>query len=138
MENKDKQSFNLTPKKLFIFDGVGALISAFMLGVLWVRFDHVFGIPTTTLYLLAAIPILFALFDLIAIRQIVAQQILFLHIIALANLSYCLLSLGFAWHHHETLTVLGWMYIIGEIIIVASLAYIELKQAKKQKELSPH
>jgi hypothetical protein len=138
MENKDKQSFNLTPKKLFIFDGVGALISAFMLGVLWIRFDHVVGIPTNTLYLLATFPVLFALFDLIAIRQIAARQILFLRIIALANLSYCLLSLGFAWHHHETLTTLGWIYIIAEVIIVASLAYIELRVAKKQKELSPH
>ncbi len=119
------------PKKLFLIDGLGAMVSAFLLGVVLVRLERYFGIPPSTLYFLATLPILFAIYDFYCYRKendVLGQ---FLKGIAVANLSYCCLSLGFAFYHSNTITNLGWAYVLGEIFIVVLLATIELGVAKR-------
>jgi len=54
----------------------------------------------------------------------------FLKIIAIINLLYCCLSIGFAFYHYQQITYLGWSYIIVEISIVVALAVIELRAGK--------
>ena len=49
----------LNPKKLFLIDGFGAIISAFLLGVVLVKFEEKIGVPVSVLYLLATIPLFF-------------------------------------------------------------------------------
>lgn len=126
----EKKAFQLTPRKLFLLDGVGALVSAFMLGVVLVQLEERIGIPANTLYLLAAFPVFFALFDFVSMRRKSEEQRRLLRVIALANLSYCVLSLGLAIYHGHTVTPLGWTYICAEIAIVMTLALVELKTAK--------
>ena len=58
------------PKVLFLVDGLGALLSAFLLGFVLVRLERVFGIPPDALYLLATVPCLFALYDFYCLRSI--------------------------------------------------------------------
>ncbi len=119
-----------TSKKLFLIDASGAILSAFLLGVVLVRFETIFGIPSATLYFLAAIPIGFAIYDLYCYRQ--GEQIgKFLKGIAMANLSYCILSIGLAFYHFEVVTTLGWLYIIGEVLIVIVLSVIEYNVARR-------
>ena len=60
---KTINKFTSTPKQLFILDGLGALLSAFLLGVVLVKLESVFGIPKNTLYFLAFLPCLFAIYD---------------------------------------------------------------------------
>ncbi len=133
MESADyKKSFQLTPRKLFLFDGVGALVSAFLLGVVLVRLEYLIGIPTNTLYTLAAFPILFALFDLVCMRRKPTEQVRLLRVIAFANLSYCVLSLVLAFYHKDTVTSLGWTYVVVEVAIVSALAFIELKTSRAE------
>ncbi len=122
---------NLSPKQLFIIDGAGALLSAFLLGIVLVRFESFFGIPEEVLFVLAIIPLFFAAFDLLCFLLASKKPSTFLKIIALANLSYCLLSLGLAWMHQGSLTVWGWVYLLLEVLIVASLAVFELKATKR-------
>lgn len=122
---------SLNPKKLFVIDGLGALVSAFSLGIVLVKLESVFGIPKKTLYFLAFIPCVFALFDLYCYFKNNGNFAVGLKIIAFANLLYCCLSIGFAFYHHQKLTTLGWLYIIIEIAIVASIAYVELRAARK-------
>lgn len=50
------------PKMIFIIDGFGAVISAFLLGVILVMFEDTFGMPRQTLYLLALIAVGFAFY----------------------------------------------------------------------------
>jgi len=57
----EKQKVN--PKKLFLFDGFGAILSALLLGVVLVELESIFGIPRKTLYFLAFLPCLFATYD---------------------------------------------------------------------------
>lgn len=117
-------------RKVFLFDGFGALLSAFLLGVVLVALEDIFGIPSSALYILAFIPCLFFLYDLFHYFSKKEPKRIFLQGIAYANIAYCVLSLGFAFFHFEKLTFLGWTYIILEIILVCLIAIWELKVAK--------
>ncbi len=121
------ERFKTNPKKLLIIDGVGAIISAFLLGVVLVKFENIFGIPKQTLYILASLPVLFAIYDLYAFKQENNKIYMFIKNIALLNILYCFILIGFAFYHIETIKFFGWIYIIVEIFIVAILASIELK-----------
>lgn len=120
-------------KNLFLLDGIGALVSAFSLGVILVWLEKYFGIPKSTLYFLALLPCLFAIYDFYCYFKIKEQLWKFLKYIAIVNLLYCALSLGLAFHHKEVITYLGWGYIIIEIVIVVGLALYELKVANSAK-----
>ena len=125
---------NANPKKLFQIDGLGAILSAILLGIILVRFERFFGIPVSTLYFLASLPIFFAIYDFYSYFRIDKNLGKYLKIIGITNLIYCFLSIGLAVFHREEITNLGWAYILIEILIVSSLAIIELGVAKRQLE----
>jgi len=120
-----------TPKKLFLIDGLGALLSAFLLGVVLVRLEHVFGIPVKTLYILAFLPCIFVIYDFYFFLRFKENQKYFLIGIAIMNLIYAFISLGLAFQHSLEITLFGWTYIIVEVLIIISLVTIELKTASK-------
>ncbi len=123
---------NKEPRKLFLIDGLGALLSAFLLGVVLVKLEHIFGIPRSALYVLAVIPCFFAAYDIYRYWRLDKNLSRFLQMIAVLNVAYCCLSIGVAISHHAVITTLGWGYIIGEVIIVVSLALLEWKIAREQ------
>lgn len=114
-------------KNLFLIDGFGALISAFLLGVVLTRLENVFGMPRQALYVLAFFPCVFAVYDFLCFFLIHKNGHLFLKGIAIANLSYCAISIGFLIHHHLKLSALGWTYFLLELVVVIFLAQLELK-----------
>lgn len=120
------------PKELFKIDGIGAIISAVLLGLVLVEFEVLLGIPKNTLYFLALLPCLFALYDFYCYVRIDKKTKLFLKGIALMNVLYCFLSIGLAFYHYSSVTHWGWTYIIVESIIVVSLAIVEFKIAKNE------
>ena len=119
----------LNSKALFLIDGLGALLSAFLLGVVLVKLENIFGIPTKVLYILASLPCVFALYDLYAYLIVKKNQKYFLITIAVMNLSYCFISIGLAYQHYQQITVFGWIYILLEIIILIVLIIIEFQTA---------
>lgn len=125
------QNLEKTPRSLFLIDGIGALISAFLLGVVLVQFHPLFGMPVNALYILAAFPVGFAVYDAICYWGIKQSFGPFLKGIALINIGYCGLSVSFLSQHHESLTTLGWCYFIGELLIVLFLSGVEWTVAKK-------
>ncbi len=120
-----------TPKQLFLIDGIGAIISALLLGVILVKFEENFGIPKSTLYFLAVLPIFFAVFDFYCYLKVKLNHHKFLKIIALFNVTYCFISISFAFYHTNTITTMGWIYIISEVLVILILSFIELKTANK-------
>ncbi|MFK8104518.1 MAG: hypothetical protein AB8G15_18485 [Saprospiraceae bacterium] len=116
-------------KQLFLLDGVGAIVSAILLGIVLVQLETYFGIPRETLYLLAALPCFFAVYDFYCYFSVEQHLGKYLRGIAIVNLLYCVLSLGLAFYHYQEILYLGWIYIIVEIMIVVALAMIELKAA---------
>jgi len=123
-------------RRLFMLDGAGALTSAFLLGVVLVRFEEIFGIPHATLYFLATLPIFFFLFDLWCFLKPARMPFRQLKTIAFINLGYCIISLSLALYHLDSLSIFGWAYILSEVGIVATLAIIELKVAASLKAQS--
>ena len=106
-------------------------MSAISLGVLLVAFQPVFGIPVKTLYFLAALPCLFAAFDFYHYNKDIKTHVFALKTIAIVNTLYCCLSIGLAFFHRGEVTAFGWGYIILEIIIVLSLAFLEWKESQR-------
>ena len=128
------QSFIVNPKKLFLIDALGATVSAILLGVVLVKLERVFGIPVNTLYFLAALPILFILYDLFCLTKNKNDLGPFLKLIAVVNIAYCCLSIGLAIYHLKTITIFGYLYISIEVIITFTLAVFEYKIANKLAE----
>ena len=126
----------LNPRKLFLMDGLGALLSAFLLGVVLVKLESVFGIPVKVLYILAFLPCIFAVYDLFCFLLVKKNQQYFLTAIALLNLIYSIVSIGLALQHRQKIMALGWGYILLEITILIVLIYIELKTASEFKKLA--
>ena len=125
-----QDKFSNNPKQLFLLDAIGALVSAMMLGVVLVHFQEFFGIDSNTLYFLASFPMLFAVIDIYGYLLTIKRIGRFLQLIALLNLGYCLISLGAVILLHEGISVLGWTYILLEIIILLFLGMLEWQVGK--------
>ena len=122
---------SLTSKALFLVDGAGALLSALLLGIVLIRFEEIIGMPRQTLYSLAYFPTVFLLYDIICYLKVKQRIHLFLKIIALSNFVYCSISLAFVVVHFGDLTSIGLGYFIIELMVVLSLASLELRCAKQ-------
>ena len=121
---------DISPKKLFLIDALGALFSAFMLGVVLVYFQDEIGIPAKALFILAGIPILFFCYSILCFSFLEANHSTYLKLIAIANISYCLLSLSLISYYFHQLTTLGIAYFTAEIIVILMLSIVELKISK--------
>lgn len=77
------------PREMFLVDGLSALLSAFLLGIVLVTFEELFGVPKSTLYFLASLPCIFFVYDFYWYFNVNKTSSLFLKIIAIANLLYC-------------------------------------------------
>ena len=124
---------NLTFKRLFLLDGFGAIITALLLSLVMARFEDFFGMPSPIVYWLAGGAACFALYSFICYRTSAAHQASFLMGIAIANTTYCLVTLGLVIGRFNTLTWWGIAYFVGEVIVVMALVRIEIRFAQKAK-----
>ncbi len=124
---------NLTsnPKRLFLLDSIGAFLTAFLLGVILTRFEAYFGMPGKVLYPLSILACVFGLYSMGCYVWVRSHWRPFLKAIALANLGYCLLTIGLVVSLYPSLTILGILYFSGELIVVGVLIYIELSAVFK-------
>jgi hypothetical protein len=119
----------LKPRLLFLIDGLGAIISAFLLWVVLTNFESLFGMPKQALYVLSLLPCIFLVYDFICYFKITKNRKPFIVVIALANLFYCCISIVLVLQHYQALTIFGLAYFINELIILIVLVYIEFKVA---------
>lgn len=117
------------PKKLFLVDSVGALLSAVMLGLVLASFESIFGMPPKVLYILAAIAGVFFIHSMRCYLTETENWRPRMKIIGMANLAYCCLTLVLVICLFQKLTVLGLAYFVIEIILVTALAMFELSIA---------
>jgi hypothetical protein len=121
----------LHPKKLLLIDCLGALLSAFLLGIVLVRFESSFGMPRNTLYFLSATACLFAMYSGLCYVFLKKNHASYLKWIAFANMIYCSLTLGLMFYFYKEMTLLGVIYFLVEVSIIATLAVMELRVASK-------
>lgn len=124
------------PRTLFLMDGIGAGISAFILGVLWGRFPSLLGFPQTTLYVLALIPCFFMLYDGLQYFKKSNPSAVAVKSIAYMNGAYCIFSLLCCLFYYDTLTTLGFLYLFMEIVLVITIAYVEWCIGEKRARAS--
>ncbi len=123
------QKFKLHPRKLFLVDSLGALLTAFLLGIVLTRFTEEMGIPEKMLYPLCIIALVYVVYSMVCFFLIGKNWRPFLQVIAIANIFYCLLTMGCVFFFFETITIWGWVYFGGEFMVIGSLVYVELSVA---------
>ena len=118
-------------KTLFLIDAAGALATAFLLSQVLARYESLFGMPVSILFILAGIALCFAVYSVMCHFLVEESAGKFLKIIAAANTLYCILTLGLVILFAQTLTWLGIAYFTGEIIIVLTLSRLEYKTSQE-------
>lgn len=127
-----KQAINYTTKKpkiLFLIDGTGAMFTAFLWFVILKNFHEYFGMPQTILTYLAIIAVIFCIYSTTCFLFLKDNWTPYIRVISIANLVYCILTIGILIANHPILTVLGITYFLIEILVICGLVYIELKVA---------
>ena len=119
-------------KRLFLMDALGAVVSAFFLGVVLVRFNELVGMPVYILKILAVIPCFFIVYSFCCYFFLKSNWRPFLKVIAIANSMYCLTTICLVIYHYLDLTPLGISYFVVEIIVIGVLVSIELRTASKR------
>jgi hypothetical protein len=123
----------LNPKRLFLIDFFGAVLSAFLLGIVLVKLESIIGMPSNVLYILAILACGFAVYSFLCYLFVKENWQPFLKIIAIINLSYCLVTMGLVIYFYQEITTLGHIYFILEMIVIVSLVSVELKTASNKK-----
>lgn len=118
------------PHQLFLIDGVGAALTSFSLLLVLPRWNA-FQMPPNILYFLGTIAILFAAYSLSNYYAKLAQVKLLIRVIAIANLIYCLFSGFIVLQLFGRLSFLDVVYFAGEILLVSTLAVVELQVARR-------
>ncbi|WP_430909318.1 hypothetical protein [Maribacter sp. 2-571] len=114
----------------FLIDGIGALLSAVLVGTILIPFQPLFGMPRPALVVLGSIAIVFAFysFSCFALKPFLWHR--YLRGIALANLLYCVLTTGLVLRYYTKMTFLGLGYFFLEIVLILVLVRYELHKAK--------
>ena len=121
-------------KQLFLIDSLGALLTAVMLGLVMVQFENHFGMPHEVLHYLASIACVFSIYSFLCFLRLTQNWRPYLKTIAIANLSYCGLTMVLVIFLFQKLTIVDLVYFALEIIVVTTLVFIELKTAVKLAE----
>ena len=117
----------LTPKRLFLIDSLGGLLSAFLLGIVLPRFEATFGMPQKVLYSLSCLACICATYSFLNYWRMKENWRPYLKGIAIANVLYCCLTIGLVIYHRTTLTNWGVSYFLLEMVIIISIVITELR-----------
>jgi hypothetical protein len=128
--------WSLTPKRLFLLDGLGAFVTAMLLAGILIPFQDFFGMPLLALEILLLFALVFACYSFSCFFFLKKNWQVFLRIIATANGLYCCLTAFFVICYFERLTVLGLCYFLVEMVVILSLVFLEMKTAHKTSEIS--
>ncbi len=114
---------------LFLMDAFGALITAFMLGIIWYHSCPCTGMPPAVLKKLALIALLLFSYSGICALFLKNRNASFVKGIAVANLLYCMLTSSLLVIYYAELTILGMIYFVAELLIIFGLVGLEYKVA---------
>lgn len=121
---------NLNERSIFLFDGVGALVSAVFTGIVLPLLSQWVGLPLWTLYSLAIFPVTYAIYSLSCYWFFKTIRSWMLKTVVIANLFYCVIS-GIVIFVFPDLTIWGYLFFTGEILIILGIVAIELKVYRK-------
>jgi hypothetical protein len=127
---KKLKSIILKGYNIFLADAIGAFISILLLSLVYL-FAEFFGMPKNVILIfigIASVPFIYSTTTFFS-RPIHWQ--FHLGIIAFLNMSYCLYTGYQIFKNSETLSLYGYIYFSGEILLILILSIYELKHALK-------
>jgi len=124
-----KQLVN-NPKQVALIDAFGALTTALLLLGVLAQWEDNFGIPSSSLYVLAGIAFGLFIFSLTCHTVIRKKWKTYLLIIMSLNLLYSLISMLFVLHHLGTISLLGLVYFLLELFVIAVIVLLEFRTYK--------
>ena len=119
-------------KNIFLVDGLGALLSALMLGIVLPSFKNEIGMPTAVLVVLSLVALVLGGYSVTCFFFAKASKRNLLKLIMVANLVYCLTTAFLVTKYLSALTKLGVAYFIGEILIILILVWVEFITLRKE------
>ena len=115
------------PAKLFMLDGAGAFLDAFLLGAILANFEEVFGMPSAVLYFLSAMAFFYGIYSLSCAYFVTRSWRPFMVLIVVANFLHGCLTIGLVVYHFHRLTVLGVMFFMFEILVLGCVVFLEVR-----------
>lgn len=122
--------FSGKPEKLFLLDGSGAALTTCSLFFVVRNYNDYFGMPANMLTYLAAVGLVYCAYSMSCYFLLNGHWTFYLRIIAIGNFLYCVLTMTFLYACCDSLTRMGLAYFLGEMLIIAVLAYLELRVAQ--------
>lgn len=122
-------------KKIFLIDGLGALVSFLFLTCLVAPLEMFFGMPRNIVLGLGSMALCLAIFSLSSFYFGFWKKPVFLFLVATINTIYCLISFYFMTAYWNQLTIFDILYFVGEKFIVLSLVGIELRLFFQKNEV---
>ena len=113
------------PKRIFLLDSAGALITTIGLVLILIVFEPYFGMPRNALYLLSAIAFSLFTYSISCYFLVKKNWNLYLLILMVGNTLYALVSIVLIIKNFDPLTILGILYFTSEKIIIALIVNFE-------------
>jgi len=127
-----KAFFQISPKKMFLLDGIGASFTAITLALILPMFQDQIGIPTETLITMGIVGFFYGIYSFSCFYFVRANYSIWLKGIILANLLYCVASAGVVTYYIEQLKLLGFLYFSFEISVILAVVVLEIVVLQKQ------
>jgi hypothetical protein len=114
----------MNSKNIFLLDGIGAVVSALMTGLLLPIFSIWTGLPRELTFLLALPAVAFAIYSLSVFWLVDIVKPWMLVAIIFANLSYCALVIAISLIY-DPITIWGQAYFVAEVLVVVGVVGFE-------------
>lgn len=121
----------LTTQQVFLIDGIGAMLSALLLWVIY-GCKTIFTVPQSMFQQLIFFPVLFACYSLGCAWIRPGKWKLFLSIVMACNLLYILYSLCLVILYFEELNIPALIYFLSETFVILAVVYFEYYMMKKR------
>jgi hypothetical protein len=124
----------LKARTLLFIDGMGALATALMTGLVLPRFFDSGGMPRGVLYTFAAVGLLCCAYSLSCRFLVRGDTSRFLKGIIAANTLYALATTVAVIQFYDGLNSFGVAYFVGEVVIILVLVGLEVQSLKVSHE----
>jgi hypothetical protein len=125
--------FSRKPRALFLFDGLGAALTTFLLYFVLRPYHNFFGMSENILKYLSVISLVYCVYSVSCFFLLKDNWASFLRIIGIGNLLYCILTMTYLFAYYDELTRIGMTYFLTEILFIIFLVYIELSVANRNR-----
>ena len=123
----------LDQKNIFLFDGIGAVLSFSLMFFLIAQFESFFGLPQKSAYFLAIFPVFYMIYSFYNHFRPSKYWRPNLKLIIIANILYCFISIGVFMYDVDLLSQYGIVYFILEVLVIIGVVVLELGVLKRKE-----